>query len=151
MCGDSLLKTTDGGKAWKETTILKIDYTSGLDYSLNNLQVPTNKTAYVLCSGTYVYKFNDNWSAAVEETKENNVFTISPNPTSEYIEISCSPSREGAGGVSFEIYNVFGTKVEHPPTPSFHEGELRVDVSGLAAGVYFVRVGSKTKRFVVIR
>ena len=59
-------------------------------------------------------------------------------------------------GVSIGIYNVFGGNVEHPttpnPTPALPEGEgVRVDVSGLAAGVYFVRVGNIMQRFVVIR
>jgi hypothetical protein len=36
-----------------------------------------------------------------------------------------------------------------PPGPLLIEGEIiRLDVSGLAAGVYFVRVGGKMYKFV---
>ena len=85
-------------------------------------------------------------------SKDESIF---PNPASDFIEISYSPSREGTGGVSIEIYNVFGIKEEHPPTPGstpFNSpasgGQIRVDVSGLPAGVYFVRVGDKIRKFV---
>ncbi len=50
------------------------------------------------------------------------------------------------------MYDVLGNKVLSSPacsagTPS-EGGHIRLDVSGLAAGMYFVRVGSKMYKFV---
>jgi len=50
------------------------------------------------------------------------------------------------------VYDVLGNKVLSSPacsagTPS-EGGHIRLDVSGLAAGMYFVRVGSKMYKFV---
>jgi hypothetical protein len=36
----------------------------------------------------------------------------------------------------------------HPLTPSREGVAIRLDVSGLAAGVYFVRIGGKIYKFV---
>jgi len=48
-----------------------------------------------------------------------------------------------------KIYDVLG--IEHPvsfaATP-LSEGNLRLDVSGLPAGVYFMRVGGQVLKFV---
>jgi predicted GH43/DUF377 family glycosyl hydrolase len=86
---------------------------------------------------------------------EKNRLLISPNPASDYIEINVGagskPALENPG---IEIYNVFGEKI--PPrhfavqnaTPQ--EGNLKIDVSNLAPGVYFIKMGNKIEKFVKI-
>ena len=69
-----------------------------------------------------------------------------------FIEISYSPSiKRGPGGVSDEfpikIYSIFGEEVNLTPALSKGEGE-RIDVSGLAPGVYFLRLGDVVSKFV---
>ncbi len=74
-------------------------------------------------------------------------YLISPNPATDFIEISV-----GAQGTvpNIRIFNVFGENVKNP-SPSLPKGEgLRIDVSGLPSGVYFVRVGDKVGKFVKI-
>jgi len=47
------------------------------------------------------------------------------------------------------VYDVLGVPVNTPPVPLFLEGEsLRLDVSNLPPGVYFVQSGSRVSRFV---
>ena len=61
---------------------------------------------------------------------------------------------EGSGAanpfLSVKIYDVLGNMVvDTPPGPLLIEGErIRLDVSGLAKGVYFVRVGGRMYKFV---
>jgi hypothetical protein len=89
-------------------------------------------------------------------------YTISPNPASDFIEISLdSPSiKRGQGGVSLEIFNIFGESVART-SPSVQmrssdptlalpvgEGTVRIDISNLAAGVYFIKIGDKFEKFV---
>jgi hypothetical protein len=50
-----------------------------------------------------------------------------------------------------KVYDVLGVCVAtHPLTPSREGVAIRLDVSGLAAGVYFVRVGDRMYKFVKI-
>jgi hypothetical protein len=88
-----------------------------------------------------------------------NSFFISPNPAGEYIVISglnkglqpLVPEQE------IKIFNLLGECVmsasgaggTHPLIPS-REGNIRIDVSGLPAGVYFIRVGDWVGRFLKI-
>jgi len=72
-----------------------------------------------------------------------------PNPASDYIEINSS-SLSGNKEEEIKIYNALGVCVIDL-TPALSEGEgVRVDVSHLPAGVYFVRVGTATSVFVKI-
>ena len=96
---------------------------------------------------------------------------ISPNPATDYIEINSSslreqnnlyspslrgqttihsPSLRGSGGV-IKIYNTLGECVLTTPslrdTPS-EKGNVRIDISQLTPGVYFVRIGDWVGRFV---
>ncbi len=81
--------------------------------------------------------------------KEN---SISPNPAIDFIEISYPPLERGSGGVNIKIYNIFGQNVSTPvcsaATPA--SGGQRIDVSGLAPGIYFVRIGDRVQKFIKI-
>jgi hypothetical protein len=68
----------------------------------------------------------------------------------DFLEISYPPLERGSGGVIIKIYNVFGQIVNPTPTlPASREG-VRIDVSGLAPGMYFVRVGGRMSKFIKI-
>jgi hypothetical protein len=105
----------------------------------------------------YIYIVTD-----VEENKRlklEQIISISPNPAEEYIEIyglnkglqPLVPEQE------IKIYNLLGECVmsvsgaggTHPFVPS-REGNIRIDVSGLPAGVYIVRLGDWVGRFLKI-
>jgi hypothetical protein len=107
-------------------------------------------------SGLFRAKWND--GVFEDGTSINNPTTklddisISPNPASDYIEISCPPSeKRGLGGVSVRFFDLLG--VQQLPRPVGHpfmlEGEvLRIDISALSPGMYFVRVGDVVRKFV---
>jgi hypothetical protein len=80
-----------------------------------------------------------------------------PNPATDYIEISYpeglgvdnSPSNQrGLGGVN--IYNTLGECVLTTPYPSTGSGSenLRIDISHLTRGVYFIKIGERVQIFV---
>jgi photosystem II stability/assembly factor-like uncharacterized protein len=94
---------------------------------------------------------------------------ITPNPATDYIEIAIDNhtlqgmlgNTSGTGGTgsagdidrtlkdAVKVYDVLGVCVAtHPLAPSREGVAIRLDVSGLAAGVYFVRVGNKMYKFV---
>jgi hypothetical protein len=76
----------------------------------------------------------------------SDLFLISPNPAKDYITVDTSfmPMQES----EIMIYNIFGERVLIAQTPS---SEQRIDVSALPEGIYFVRIGEKIGKFVVVR
>ncbi len=77
-----------------------------------------------------------------ENFPNNNYELIYPNPSSDFIEIS---RVEG----EVRIYNFLGIEESTPAlsaTPQ--EGNLKINVSGLAPGLYFVRFGDKVGKFI---
>ena len=91
------------------------------------------------------------------------VFSITPNPAHDYIEISYPVGAQHAVPEQIRIYNVFGELVKLTPNYSpIRKGEYsstahypilttqycKLDVSSLAPGLYFVRIGEKVGKFV---
>jgi len=138
-CDGLVLMTTNGGKNWIENTILKLDYTSGLDYALDNLQMPTKHTAYVTCSGYYVYKFTGDWPTDVPEPQKPNNFTIFPNPVESELTINFPPEYQTS---AIKIYTVEGIEVLES------EYKDKIDVSGFTPGVYYIMIKDKVLRFI---
>ena len=70
---------------------------------------------------------------------------LSPNPVGDFLEISV-----GAQGTVPEIYifNVFGEEILK--NSNSNNSQLRIDVSGLPSGMYFLRVGDKVGKFIKI-
>ncbi len=127
-----------------------------------NSMVFDNKDNIWFGSSIGLIKYNENGVDDVKDfANEKGVdIAVTPNPASDYIEITlpaCDQTLKGAvEGV--RIYDVFGELVnlnsQYSTTPPYGhpfvlEGEfLRVDVSGLAPGLYFVKVGEKVGKFV---
>jgi len=76
-------------------------------------------------------------------------FMLSPNPATDYLEVTLSNHTLKGVVESVRVFDVLGVTVKTPPSPLFLEGEsLRLDVSHLPAGVYFVSVGDIVQKFV---
>jgi hypothetical protein len=98
--------------------------------------------------GVYRAKLSDLGVNAVEESKTVDI-SISPNPATDYIEVNSPSIKRGIGSVSeIAIYNMLGEcvlRVEQAPSPV-----QRIDVSGLTEGIYIIRIGNETRKFVKI-
>ena len=84
----------------------------------------------------------------------NNSLSVYPNPTNDQLKIKNYELKENE---NIEIYDVMGQKLYTSPNPSkggkspisFGEGQgVRLDVSHLANGVYFLKVADKVVKFV---
>lgn len=88
-----------------------------------------------------------NFTTKVVSVKDvNQVVQISPNPATDYINIDILflPMQESA----IQIFDIFGKIVLTVDTQNFVYLQ-RIDVSGLSAGLYFVRIGNaKPLKFV---
>ena len=92
------------------------------------------------------------WSPAIEVTTtnlnsylENNV-TLYPNPAKEFVDVRVDGD---VNVIDMEVYDVYGKLIN---TVNVIDNMTRINVSGMANGMYFVRVkteqGMVTKRFV---
>jgi hypothetical protein len=86
-------------------------------------------------------------NVGIEEWLENSV-TLFPNPAKDVVNVECTMNN--VQGV--EVYDVFGKVVQIVGLPQCDSPTTRINVAGLADGVYFVRVttdrGVVTKSFV---
>jgi len=119
-------------------------YTSG---STNCLDVSHDGTYLFSSVGRYIYK----WHARFGDTstpKENQFSSlIYPNPTTGEVNIN-NVMLSGAKHPEIKVFDILG--IEHPATvwhPS-EEGNIRIDISSLSPGVYFVKIGSYLAKFV---
>jgi hypothetical protein len=100
----------------------------------------------------------DNFVSVINEPENelnNSNSIISPNPASDYIEIALNSSsiKRGPGGVFYEIYNIFGEKITTPLSlrdATHLSANCKIDISNLAPGVYFIKIGDKFGKFIKI-
>ena len=96
---------------------------------------------------TWIY-YNDSSLVSIYEnvTEEN---LISPNPASDFIEINVGAQRAVPDAVTpVRIFDILGVEVLINSQLLMFNSQLRIYVSGLSPGVYFVRVGDVVKKFV---
>ncbi len=139
--------STDKANSWHE----KINGLTSL-----SVQVLTATKDYIYAGtygGVFRAKFEDLTTNIPDKIHLKSEITISPNPSSDFIELS-KPSEGSANAV--RIFNVFGERVVNSSEVlnnsqfSIHNSQLRIDVSGLPSGVYIVRIGDKVSKFIKI-
>jgi photosystem II stability/assembly factor-like uncharacterized protein len=149
-----LLRTDDCGDEWKISYFKRFE----LDGGNNRIFFPSSDFSYIFDS-RYIYQSKSLATDVQNIIVEYPVLSISPNPAFEYIEISGLNKglQPLVHGQEIKIYNLLGecvmsaggVKGTHPFVPS-QEGKIRVDVSRLPAGLYFVRAGDWVGRFLKI-
>ena len=89
---------------------------------------------------------------------QNGSINISPNPSSDYIEISSPSHKWGMGGVpEIKIYNTLGECVINvekglKPESGEYAGQIHhIDISRLPSGLYFLKINDCFQKFEVFR
>ena len=132
----------------EETWIEGIGSDWGITNGLTSL-IYTGTTEYLMCmtaNDELLYRYNapeNCWRqgyTGIDDTDKED-FLIYPNPAREYTYIDFGGSMSG----EMEIYGITGMLVAKHE----YNGEaLRLDLTGLQPGVYFVRLGNATMKFV---
>ncbi len=127
--------------------------TTGHNFPIVDFETPTMEDF----SG---YVYSDVWKYFLENSPNTDVSKIEaerikffPNPASDYIEIR-QPSEgfEPSEGSVINIYNALGECVMTLPSTKLREQTiLRIDISHLPVGFYFIQIGNYTDKFVVVR
>jgi photosystem II stability/assembly factor-like uncharacterized protein len=123
-------------------------------HTTNYTQIYTNKIG-----GFYYAKVSDliNATSVIDNSTAINDINIFPNPASDFITIhlnGVNPTvNRGVENTDIvKIYDVLG--VEMMTTPSAvaatppKDGNLRIDVSHLSTGIYFIKIGANVEKFV---
>ena len=146
----------DSGKKWVTVnTGLKIEHgKSGITIAHND------KYIYILYGGTLcranLNNCNIDFSNDAEESAKSVEYQfISPNPATDFIEINPTrrtPLAKWSPSECICIFNVYGQIQTTPSlcdTPHWKGGEkVRIEVSGLAPGMYFVQIGNQVRKFI---
>ncbi|TAL67819.1 MAG: T9SS type A sorting domain-containing protein [Bacteroidetes bacterium] len=127
------------GKGKFEPYNLQINGREYLNFQINDFSIDANNYLHLgtdiglLTNKTILTGIEDNTFIDTEQ-----IFLM-PNPATDYLYIKSNILRS-----SIEIYSILGNKVLES------EYKDRIDVSGLSAGVYFLKAGDKVYKFVKI-
>ena len=77
----------------------------------------------------------------------SNSIQIIPNPAGDFITVTLKPSEgfEPSEGYEIQIYNTLGEK--KTTVGARHAVPLRINISALPKGMYFVRIGTEIAKF----
>lgn len=129
--GDITGKTLEPDESMT-VAVTVLEFHKGLDTYIGKLNLMTSQGNYILIVLLDVYYGLDEFGT--------NSFTLYPNPVKENLMISGN----NLGNIS--IFNTLGQKIKEIEV---NNDEMSIDVSGFENGVYFVKVGDKTQKFVV--
>jgi hypothetical protein len=127
-----------------------------IEYSYNNYKA---NEYCVSNSGRYILGYATTYDSlylfytilditSVDRGFEDSPTLLYPNPSEDFIEISdINPMlKHGVEYSDIKIFNIFGQTVLSVGVQNFEP--LRIDVSGLAPGMYFVRIGDRVSKFI---
>ena len=120
---------------------------STLDYSINYIDdINLDFNSYAVKEKT-----DEDVNGAMNADRDLVDIVIYPNPTKDYINVECTMNNVQSEVKGVEVIDVYG-KVVRTVVGANNYSPTRINVSGLAAGMYFVRVtterGAVTKPFV---
>jgi hypothetical protein len=122
-------------------------------HSLDN-NLTKNKRIYDLCLvkngaylGTQGYSvFKTDYLMDIEPPQSIPDLDIFPNPATDFIEIPVGTRRAVSEQTDVRISNIFGQNVLSVGVQNLEH--LRIDVSGLVPGMFFVRIGDRVAKFI---
>ncbi|MBX3042320.1 MAG: T9SS type A sorting domain-containing protein [Ignavibacteriae bacterium] len=116
---------------------------------------PLKHTVRLISNDSTDLKFTGTPTTSVWESSEDRGIVVSPNPASDFITISIPEINHRVNPMvdKVQIFDMLGLEVISTPSasqPPTGEGNLKIDVSHLPAGVYFIRIGNIVEKFVKI-
>ena len=110
-----------------------------LSFGLNSTKLVSNVKEAIK------YYYDNNTSVDENVSQFNSDLVIAPNPASDFINIALKPSE----GSLIEIYNIMGVKILTSLVETKNFSSLqKIDVSNLAPGFYFLKIGDRIEKFV---
>jgi len=143
--GKKYLKAESGYASyrWNNGSSTQITVATGT----NNLYV------YVPCNNGFIYSepvpINNVEAfcnvAGLDELAYGSRFKLYPNPTNDFLTVETLPNQNH---IKLKIYDVSGKSVAVNEMNEINEGTLRLNVSNLAPGLYFVSLNNRMQKFI---
>jgi uncharacterized LabA/DUF88 family protein len=111
-----------------------------LDYGVEHIKFPKDSDFFVISGGSFLSLYKKQWlKTDVNESYYRSETTISPHPTSNFvnIELNCSEPK-----VDYQINDVNGALVAQS-TIANQSGNLQLDFSDYTSGIYFITINCK--------
>ncbi len=145
---NQVLRTKDGGETWfYDSTYFDIAY----DWPSDAHQISSNSFFITSSDNRTVWEYYENGFTSVPHFQIAEHILLFPNPTTGEVNIKLNNHTLKGVVKSVKIYDVLGNVVVSLGDSRFRGNDsqdIRLDVSSLAAGVYFVRVGGQVLKFV---
>jgi len=97
------------------------------------------------------YKIEVSYKEVTAVAENNNHFDLNcfPNPSSDFITLTIKPSKgfEPSESSEVQIFNALGEQVMLESINPVTDG-LRINIESLPKGIYFVKAGGETTKFV---
>ena len=141
--------TIDSKTSYKNASVYAIHRNNSKVIKLDNIDIANNKMNITLPPLSVCHFVLNPEPSSVNANDKATHIVLSPNPATDYIDIVITGDRTLKDVV--EVYDVLGNVVlTLTPALSLKGEGVKVDVSSLAAGVYFIRLGDKMYKFVKI-
>jgi len=105
----------------------------------------------------YIARFSLDPTLSVNELSTNNaLFRITPNPVADFLLIKPLNGSNYLNTSEIKIFSLMGIQVfttrqyKHAHSTLLDGDGVKIDVSGLSPGLYFVKVGDKIEKFIKI-
>jgi len=138
-------------KLWNLKTGELLKTLSGHNGSIKSVAFNADGTKLASSSSDGTIRIWNIEPTSVKESTENqeNTLSISPNPAGDFITINldrCPTSSRCWTSGEISIYNTLGEKVMSVGAENFLP--LQINISDLLKGLYFVKVGGETSKFI---
>lgn len=147
--------STDNGENWvSKSEGLRNKHFSGFADNGEYIFAATNWGGTGI-DGDVIYraKISDFGITDVKENESSPEINVYPNPTTEYIEISicCKELQSFEKYGILSIFDILGIEIiSIPPGILLNGDKLKIDITDLPAGVYFIKSGKNEKKFIKI-
>ncbi len=119
------------------------DFKNTNNFSFSDDNTIGNVTYYRIKLLSKTDNFSYSKIVSFSNKESDNIYTVSPNPASEFININ---STQIAKKVSIRIYDAAGQQVKKLSNLVFINGNLRVDVRNFKTGSYFIEIQSSESK-----
>lgn len=142
--------TRDNKLAFQLQTPQPVYYILQIALAADKISPAGNPTDYLSNAGLPKWFAIGRRPVSVDEALLDNNISVLPNPSSDYIELSLPESFKQLEKPEIKIYNSIGELVM-TVDKNQESSSQRIDISNLPQGLFFLKAGTFTNKFLVVR
>jgi hypothetical protein len=132
------------------TTKIGIDRTLADLYNGIYDDIRIYNRALTACDVDSLHNMPNSQTTGIAKHEMNGGFSIYPNPASDYITIKINESENKP--VTIELFDLIGTHIKTETKVSVSgENAFKINLTDVATGLYFIRIGNATQKVQIIK